>query len=223
MIDHKRKILFIHVPKNAGTSIERTVFTNYDFNNKYSLEYLIGYDKKNMINLQHATLKELIDFKYISENILNEYHSFAVVRNPFTRAISGYIWLLNDLGIEESFSNFLKRKGEFSTEKLTNHSTYVMDHFYTQSEFLTYKGNIAVKSILKFERLDKDFKKFNAEINGKYFLNIHFKKNKKKRRKLLKLFTEENLELIRDRYSEDFDNFGYTKKISKLKFLLGYV
>lgn len=224
MIDRGKKLLFIHIPKNAGTTIERTVFSDYNFKLKYSEEYLSGYDSKLGINLQHARVKDIVENNLLSEADIHEYRSFAVVRNPFTRALSGYVWLQKDLGISDTFSNFLRMEGEFSEEALSRHSTYVLDHFYTQSSFVTLNGEVVVKDILRFESLNQDFERFNTAINGDYALNTHFKKNRKVNKfKQVKLLTPENMELIKARYSEDFQRFGYPTEFSKLKYLMGSV
>lgn len=224
MIDRGKKLLFIHIPKNAGTTIERTVFSDYNFKLKYSEKYLTGYDSKLGINLQHARVKDLIENELVSEADIREFQSFAVVRNPFTRALSGYVWLQKDLGISDTFSNFLKMEGEFSEKALSRHSTYVLDHFYTQSSFVTLKGDLVVKNILQFESLSQDFERFNTSISGDYALNTHFKKNRKVNKfKLVKLLTKENMELIKTKYSEDFERFGYPTDFNRLKYLLGSV
>ena len=224
MIDRKRKLLFIHIPKNAGTTIERTVFPNHDFKTGYSKEYLYGYDKAAQLNLQHASVIDLLGNYLISEADLRDCYSFAVVRNPFTRALSGYVWLQNDLGISDTFSNFLNMKGEFSKEALAKHSTYALDHFFTQASFVTLNGELAVDDILSFESLQQDFERFNVSIGADFSLETHLKKNRKVNRlRLVKLLTSENMELIKSKYSEDFDRFGYSKNFSRLKYLMGFV
>lgn len=223
MIDHKNKMLFIHIPKNAGTSIERTVFKDYNFNTKYSSTFLLGFDNQHNINLQHATLSELLQYHFISNDILDTYNSFAVVRNPYSRSVSGYNWLMKDLKISDTFSNFLLRKGAFAEEKLKQNKALVLDHFYTQTKFVEIDGEIKIKDILKFERLKDDFINYMHKIGLDCQLNLHFKKNKKNKLKTLKLFTKENISLIQDIYKEDFQNFGYNKKFSKLSFILGHV
>ncbi|MCW5519174.1 sulfotransferase family 2 domain-containing protein [Aureitalea sp. L0-47] len=222
MIDHKKKLLFIHVPKNAGTSIERVVFDSYDFSKGWSREYLYGFDQELGFNLQHATLKQLLDHELISKEVLETYDSFAVVRNPFTRAISGYTWLMKDLRIEGSLRDFLTREGAFSEEALKQAPHFVNDHFYTQSEFVTMNGEIAVDKLLKFEDLAADFRRFANKVSPKLKLTSHFKKNRRKKRDLAKLITSENEQLIREIYRDDFINFNYRDRFSKWKYFLGY-
>ena len=57
-------------------------------------------------------------------------------------------------------------------------------------------------------------------INAK--LEMHFKKNKKNRLKLIKLFNKNNVKLIQKRFEEDFVNFDYNLDFNKLKFFLNY-
>ena len=70
-VDHKRKLIFIHIPKNAGTSIE-----------KYC----------DMNDTGHHNWKYYFS-KYLSD--WNEYTSFAVIRDPIDRFISCYHWIGN--------------------------------------------------------------------------------------------------------------------------------
>jgi len=65
-IDHNRKLIFIHIPKNAGTAIERHC---------------------NMKDTGHKNWKYYFS-KYLSE--WEEYTSFAIIRDPVDRFISSY-------------------------------------------------------------------------------------------------------------------------------------
>ena len=66
-ISYSSKFIFIHVPKNAGTSIHKSV----------------GLDKSI-----HVTLKQYI--KLLGKEQYESMFSFAFVRNPFSRFISLY-------------------------------------------------------------------------------------------------------------------------------------
>lgn len=222
MIDHKNKILFIHIPKNAGTSIERTVFNDYNFENKNDGDYLIGYSSEFKINLQHATINELLQFNLITEEVLEQYNSFAVVRDPFTRSISSYFWLMKDLKIEDSFKNFLLEQGQFSKENLSKNKIQVKDHMYTQSAFLKCNDEIKVKKILRFEDLPYAFNDYMDVIGNEAKLTMHYKKNKKSLFKIIKLFNEDNVKLIQERFEEDFINFDYKMDFNRLNFFINY-
>ena len=76
MILDKQKAIFVHIPKNAGTSIE-SVFLTPEYRENYPT---------NIIE-RHATIhkvKEIFPDKYDS------YIKFAVIRNPYERMVSWY-------------------------------------------------------------------------------------------------------------------------------------
>ncbi len=221
MIHHKLKLLFIHIPKNAGTSIEREVFKDFDFSNKHSRTDLYGWDDALQLNLQHATLQDLMDVGLITSEMLDEFSTFAVIRNPYTRAVSGYNWLLRDLKINDSFENFLLQKGSFSESSLSKTGREVKDHFLTQSQFLKNERGIASIQLLRFENLQNDFESFCAKRKLPFTLNAYFKKSKKSKWSQAKLLSKTNRALIKEKYKEDFENFGYQTKFNLLKFLLG--
>ena len=77
MIIHKYKKIFIHIPKNAGTSI------NKYFSNEWGDKLSIQADK-------HATIHEM---KNKFPNAYKNYDKFAVVRNPYDRMVSYYFYL----------------------------------------------------------------------------------------------------------------------------------
>jgi len=222
MIDHQRKILFIHIPKNAGTSIERDLFPSFDFKGAYSKDALYGFDAELGLNLQHATLAQLLGKHLITEHQLQGYTSFAVVRNPFTRAISGYKWLLKDLKTEGTFEEFLTQSGAFSEGRLSEAPHYVADHFLTQSDFIAQAGRIRVDHVLRFEHLKQDFGRLAHSKGWDAHLDNHFKKNRQKRWELARLMTPKIQALIVERYREDFELFDYSTRFNKWKYILGH-
>ena len=79
------KLIFIHIPKTGGTTIEkffnlRKKINGYgdasgDFKGK-SLQHLIGLDIR----------------KILGEKVFNNFFKFTIVRNPIDRVISEYYW-----------------------------------------------------------------------------------------------------------------------------------
>ena len=82
-----KKIIFIHIPKNAGESIEKSL----NIYNGNKVENIFGIS--DSIVLQHLTAIQLKN-SYFDNSEWNEYFKFAVIRNPWSKAVSEYNWYL---------------------------------------------------------------------------------------------------------------------------------
>jgi hypothetical protein len=92
MILDKHKILFIHIPRTGGTSVEN----HFNYQSKH------GWNPKNS---QHLTLEE-----YSNHYNLDDYFKFTVVRNPWDRLVSWYIWSY----AEVIYFQYLSENGQFT-------------------------------------------------------------------------------------------------------------
>ena len=81
MIDHKRKLIFIHIPKTGGESIVYNLTGEVDRGNRP------GGDKFEGSVMKHLTIDKYIH-TYGPE--CGNYFIFTIVRNPWERLIS---WL----------------------------------------------------------------------------------------------------------------------------------
>lgn len=85
-VNYKNKIIFVHIPKCGGTSVE--VFFN--MRNKESLystdENVINNVKYSLQHLTPNLIKELIP------DIYDDYTKFTIIRNPYERVLSEYVW-----------------------------------------------------------------------------------------------------------------------------------
>ena len=102
-ISHKLKTIFIHIPKNAGESIENALEI-YGVEENDPTKRFWGVIN-NSIVLQHLTANDLKN--NLSEDIWKNYFKFAVVRNPWSKAVSEYNWYLR-YGPKISFINWSK-------------------------------------------------------------------------------------------------------------------
>ncbi len=88
---HGKKILFIHIPKNAGASISK---------------WLVDYGSVLVDEIRHSSL-QVSDFK-------NSYYSFCVVRNPWDRMISLYHYGMKVSDETTNFNEWLKKNYQFN-------------------------------------------------------------------------------------------------------------
>ena len=96
MILDDHKILFIHIPRTGGTSVEKFFeFKTHD--NLLSTQSSIR-------NAQHLTLKE-----YTQEIDIEKYFKFTIVRNPWDRLLSWYLWSYADL----IYFQYMSEKGHY--------------------------------------------------------------------------------------------------------------
>ena len=72
MIDHKNKIIFVHIPKTGGETITKMLWG---------------------VKLSLSTGKHLTIEQYREFGNNEDYYSFSIVRNPYDRALSHYRFL----------------------------------------------------------------------------------------------------------------------------------
>ena len=147
MIDNVHKFIYIHIPKCAGSSVEK--FLNSTVH--------VEWDELNKIWVQHATAKQI---KEIYCQDYDQYFKFTFVRNPWDRAVSDYMWVQQELKITGDFKNYLLLEDVFDTPRL--HYPHLNqlgrgDHIIPQSDFvLDSEGNFMVDFIGRFETLQWD-------------------------------------------------------------------
>ncbi|WP_274475891.1 sulfotransferase family 2 domain-containing protein [Mangrovimonas aestuarii] len=216
MISHKHKCIFIHISKCAGSSIERSFGIDTSDNTVKNHLNLFGWCNKNNIYLQHATPEQLLDLGYITKEQWNSYYKFIVVRNPWSRALSDYLWISNNYRLKDTFTNFIKAKGKYKkilTE--SNSPIYRGDHLYSQkSYFFVHGKEIIYDKVVKLENYREDILdlKLDQELIQKFLVsksNIGKKKlnhysffYNHKRRKLLEKFYGADIKYLKYEFED---------------------
>ncbi|EHT7405588.1 sulfotransferase family 2 domain-containing protein, partial [Campylobacter coli] len=190
----KYKCIFIHVPKAAGSSIERVIYQTD--------KWLVGHVKAS-------------DYVKFDKDKFESYFSFGFVRNPFDRVVSAYHYLKNDspdpcdikwgrLHINNlTFEEFILRlQDEEFKEKIL-----LKNHFSFQYKYLCDENmNILVNFVGKFEQLNSDFKKI---LNILYREDSLVHINKSKHLNYRDYYNSQTYKIIREIYRYDFEIFDY--------------
>lgn len=199
---NSKKILFIHIPKTGGISIERALLTANDTKRfpRADLNILFGDVEKNKkMPYQHLTMGQIFnDFKFDEIDTFD--FIFCVVRNPYERVISEINWLKCDI---DNYFNDLEKN--ILRVRAEGYSSEVDTHVLTQYSYID-KFEDRIK-IYKFEDgLRKIFDDLEIILDKK-IPDVHENLSKK-------TYTKENLlpnykKIINIHYKVDFEKFNY--------------
>ena len=125
IISHKHKIVFVHVPRTGGTSVE------YALDPFLGDEDLRAFGMKEFEHLKHLSATEIRD--QFGSSLWNDYFTFAFVRNPWDWLVSNYFWHLetdsDDEGTKRT-KRFMRKCGGFSdyvqVARIQERSDYVL-------------------------------------------------------------------------------------------------
>ena len=199
----EKTILFTHIPKTGGVTIEKA---------------LEGLGLKPFLTPEHyAFVRKYLNippahFHYeIIEKIynLNNLYCFTITRNPVDRIISHYQWARTYSKLDQKIKNLnLKNYLEFSFNEYYKDNNFFSNHIRPQTDFVGKKTN----KIFKYEDgLEKNLTKMLADNNIKINGNINLPMlNKSKGKK--PFIDEESKNLIKNFYKKDFIKFNYKIK-----------
>jgi len=187
---YTKDFAFIHIPKTSGMSIKKSIELNCP-DAKYMPEDMFsdeinGIDWREVMHYPYSYWEPLIQDKWV----------FSVVRNPFVRAVSLYVFLKNMYAFKDkltdlTFEDLYSKKNKFATT--------------TQTKILT--GDISmVPNVFKYEDgYSKIENKLGFKIDQKEMVNPKYN--------YLDYYDERREKLILNIFEEDFENFSYSTNV----------
>lgn len=212
-ISHELKTIFIHIAKNAGTSIS----TALGIYNKKSFVNHLGYDF-----YMNKFQKEW-----------NDYYKFAIVRNPFDRIVSSYLFAKKDISYMHSSIPEIKckRSLEFPEFKSEPHIDYLLlknksfdetvELFYKNPKLFKHpswrnqwnfimnnKKELMIDDYFKIENIEYNWNIICKKININIELPIKNKTNSKKV-DYKNFYTDKLKNMVYEIYKNDIELFKY--------------
>ena len=199
------KFIFVHVPKNGGRSVKRSLAT------------IRGNRKHWMAVSNHETLGGFYDNfktranwrdKILGRNPSSQYFRFAFVRNPWDRMSSLYHFLTERRARDEvhavrSFKHFLQQMREGVPWIQNLHSTR------SQLEYLTLEDNrVCLDYLGHFEFLEDDFAAISEAFGCPLTLS-HVNRSVNSQVDYRTRYDAEMIEIVASRFAEEIDRFGY--------------
>lgn len=226
-VNYRKKVIFVHIPKCAGTSIEKLFgmatseefFTTWHWDHK-SITDESSFDEKWKFeqcaakNMQHYTFREIS--AVLGSEVVASHDIFSIVRNPYTRLVSEYEHCkAGQSRMSKSFPH--KTFADFVNIQLQlpNYTRIEMHdgHLETQASYLiNFAGNLSsIGMIYRFEHIDAAI----AELTVKYKLPKlsvparvgNYVKN------YASYYTPELQQVVKTFYAQDFELFNYDPDI----------
>ena len=223
------QLLFIHIPKNAGRSIEKALLQGCSSPDggrrsiinraahsvmrltrpRFAESHLIG-TLDQVLAAQHLTYGEIDLLGLLpTEDHDTNFEVFCVCRNPFDRVVSSIChfsgaddreWPADRAGFERALATWLDRP-------LTDHNERA--HRRPQSDYiLDRRGRASVRTILRYESLSDDFARF-MRYRGLDNVNLPWRGRSSRSRNYRDYFTPAARKLIESAYEPDLVTFGY--------------
>lgn len=195
MINHKYKLIFIHIPRTGGTSIEKA---------------LCGKDWFNI----HAPSKHLNAYsaKKIYSEYWDKYFKFTFVRNPWDRMVSML-----------KYGNFYGVGMSSDKICMKNYLTYFESieydkRFFNLKQFEDFQklDNSVYRNIIgeemdfigRFENLQEDYNEICKQCNIKEN-KLPLMENSPERLHYREYYDQENKNLVAEKYKLDIKMFNY--------------
>jgi len=223
MVLSKEKLIYIHIPKTGGVSIEEFLQSHYGYTrNAFLLNHSYGTylaSNKNGFTIyphMHYPLANII--KELNNNNIevdNTWNIFSIVRNPYNKFISALFYAprndfkFNYLTLPENQRWYYLNQALDTYINSDINYNYHSNHTYPQHKFFE---DVELKyKIFKFEDgLENALISLGFDVGGKvkHFLNTSDHVGAKLP-SYETMYTKYFIEYINITYAKDFEKFGY--------------
>jgi hypothetical protein len=204
MLSRDYRTIFIHIPKTGGQSIERVFLRVHGlaWDARGRLLRRENTDpSKGPPRLAHLYAREYLSCGHVSPEEFDAFFKFAVVRNPWARAVSAYKYMTE--GRVVPFAAFVRDLGlrvgdSAQARQLDPQATYVR----------SVDRVLIVDRVLRFENLSAEFAEVGRKIFGREeplpVTNVS-----RDRRDYRTFYNDATAEIVARAYADDIASFGY--------------
>ena len=194
MISIAKQSVFIHIPRTAGTTIEKIIEDESTICKRNQFG-------KFSVPLNHLTLSQLAVGAFIPEKDMMSYFKFTFVRNPWDRFISE-CFCPHIRNIFDTCRDFEQRIEVGCSLATTGYG----GHFLSQTEFINHT-RLQLDFTGRYENLFTDVKMVLEKIGQS---DTQFKVRKDSQRPHYReYYTHRTKKMVENAYGEDIERFKY--------------
>ncbi len=215
LVNNKRKLVFIHIPKNAGTTFKSVLYSTHGdvewerlFREAWAEEGKVTRNKALFPRIYpHAPLKSF----YASFPEKSDYKVITIIRNPYERALSWYSFYRTPTYYnrhpqmravhyaQQPFLEFLK---------WYNRSFKSKWEMLPQVWWYTHKKKLHSDYQIRFENLEQDINKVSKELDMDIIKIPHNNKSSETF-KVEDMYCDESISIVNEWYKKDFEELDY--------------
>ncbi len=223
MISDKFKCIFIHIPKNAGTSIESKLCAEEGLANLLP-------DHRTILDMEPFTINKICSlyrweqcfslmrrvkyflnrnkigsfYKTTSKLRYNNYFKFTIVRNPWSRVYSWYRNVIADVNHQKKYNAPPNYPFDLFIKFHLHHPALRTQFYWLYDSH----GLIPMDFIGKFENLESDFSKI-AETIGLNNPELPQKRYTGKSQSYVTAYNDNTKDIVWKKYKQEIDYFGF--------------
>ncbi len=161
-ICHSRKFIFLHIPRCGGTSLEKCLGLF-----RRSALYGTISTPNGVLVLQHLTGQTMLESGLVDKQMYTDYFKFTVVRDPFPRMASDFLWQQRHDRHNEfrqlSFGQYLARAERIISDDLYFEKVHY-EHFRPMVEYCVFEGELMLDDILLLEHLEAGLRRLEKVL-----------------------------------------------------------
>lgn len=206
MLSQRHKLIFVHIPKCAGQSVEQLFLEDLGLTWKTRSPLLLrprGEHEAGPEKLAHLYAYEYVKFEKISRRGFDTYFKFSVVRDPIDRMISELNYRRIKRGrfgvssAEEYIETTLSKAEQYSD---------VRRHLEPQVNFLFSEdgSSMLVDRVIHFDNLDREIGEISNQFCLKKGLKLKHANRPTSQTWLRKNLSLGDIDFISNHYSNDY-------------------
>lgn len=189
----EKECIFIHIPKAAGISLNMILFGNLGGGHRFLSDYIFIYKKA----------------------VFNNFYKFSIVRNPWDRLVSSYLFLKeggfnakDEFWFKENIAKFSDFE-DFVLNWVNKYNIYSYIHFIPQFKYVSLHGQLIVDEVYKLEELSSKTDSLNKRLKTNIIIP-HKNKTKSRDSDYRSYYSSKTRLIVENVYKEDIKLFNYS-------------